>query len=84
MWDVYEESLPMSTYLLAFVVSDFTNKTSGKFSVWTRQEAARSTEYALEVGPKLLDFLEEFFAIQYPLPKIDMVALPDFTAGKFD
>lgn len=84
MWDVYEQSLPMSTYLLAFVVSDFSNKTSGKFSVWTRSDAARSAEYALDVGPKLLKFLEEFFGIDYPLPKIDMIALPDFTAGAME
>lgn len=81
MWDVYQESVPMSTYLFAFVVSDFVNKTAGKFSVWTRSEASRSAEYALEIGPKLLKFLETFFGINYVLPKIDMIALPDFTAG---
>lgn len=74
----------MSTYLLAFVVSDFVNKSSGKFSVWTRSEAARSAEYALEVGPKLLKFLETFFGINYPLPKVDMISLPDFTAGAME
>lgn len=81
VWDIYQESVPMSTYLLAFVVSDFVNKSSGKFSVWTRSEAARSAEYALDIGPKLLKYLETFFGIDYPLPKVDMIALPDFTAG---
>lgn len=80
MWDIYQESVTMSTYLLAFVVSDFVNKSSGKFSVWTRKDASRSAEYALDIGPKLLQFLETFFGIDYPLPKVDMIALPDFTA----
>lgn len=84
VWDIFEESVPMSTYLLAFVVSDFVNRTSGRFSVWARPDAIRSAGYALEIGPKLLDFMESFFGIGYPLPKIDMVALPDFTAGAME
>ena len=30
VFDVFEESLPMSTYLLAFVVSNFTFRKSGE------------------------------------------------------
>lgn len=71
----------MSTYLLAFVVSDFKNITNGRFSVWARPNAIDSARYALEVGPKILEFFEDYFSIKYPLPKIDMIALPDFSAG---
>lgn len=74
----------MSTYLLAFVVSDFVNKSSGIFSVWTRSEALRSAQYALDVAPKILKYWETFFDIKYPLPKVDMIALPDFTAGAME
>ncbi|KAG4068421.1 hypothetical protein HA402_007941 [Bradysia odoriphaga] len=48
------------------------------------KEATRSADYALDVGPKLLKFLETFFGIDYPLPKVDMIALPDFTAGAME
>ena len=30
VWDVYEDSLRMSTYLLAFIVSDFSYRVSAK------------------------------------------------------
>lgn len=80
-WDEFEESMPMSTYLLAFVVSDFKNITNGTFSVWARPDALESARYALEVGPKILAFFEKYFNITYPLPKLDMIALPDFSAG---
>lgn len=80
-WDEFAESVPMSTYLLAFVISDFKNMTDGMFSVWARPEALESARYALEVGPKILRFFEEYFDIKYPLPKIDLIALPDFGAG---
>lgn len=82
VWDIYEESVPMSTYLVAFVVCDFVTKSNGNnFSVWTRKDAIRSMDYALTVGPKALNFLEEFFGVKYPLPKTDMIAIPDFAFG---
>lgn len=80
-WDEFQESVPMSTYLLAFVVSDFSNITDGRFSVWARPNAIESARYALEVGPKILAYFEDYFDIKYPLPKLDMIALPDFSAG---
>lgn len=74
----------MSTYLVAFVVSDFANKSDGNFTVWARKDAIESANYALHVGPKILKHLEEFFQIKYPLPKVDMIALPDFNAGAME
>lgn len=81
VWDEFQESVPMSTYLLAFVVTDFSHQTNNKFAVWTRPEAISSAAYALDIGPKILKHYEEFFGIPFPLPKMDMIALPDFTAG---
>ena len=81
---MYQQSVPMSTYLVAFVVCDYLNLTSGNFAVWARADAIGSARYALSVGPKLLKFLEDFFHIEYPLPKVDMIALPDFSAGAME
>ena len=43
VWDQYEESLQMSTYLLAFVVSDFEYRSGldlgTQFRIWSRKEA---------------------------------------------
>lgn len=74
----------MSTYLVAFVVSDFASKSVGNFSVWAREGAIVSAEYTLDIGPKILDYFAEFYQIKYPLPKMDMVALPDFNAGAME
>lgn len=41
-------------------------------------------ELAKEVGPKCLEFYERFFDISYPLPKQDMIAIPDFSAGAME
>ena len=77
----------MSTYLVAFVVSDFANITNFNdtvFSVWTRNSAIKQAEYGLEIGPKILKYFETYFGIKFPLPKVDMAALPDFAAGAME
>ena len=43
-----------------------------------------SHSYANEIGPKILTFYEEYFGIEYPLPKQDMIAIPDFSAGAME
>ncbi|XP_067616976.1 aminopeptidase N [Eurosta solidaginis] len=84
VWDQFAETLPMSTYLVAYAISDFKHITNGNFSVWARKDAIQSASYALSVGPKILRFLEEYFDLAFPLPKIDMIALPDFQAGAME
>lgn len=74
----------MSTYLVAFAVTDFHYITIGNFSVWAREEALPQANYSLSVGPKILQYYEQFFQIPFPLPKIDMIALPDFSAGAME
>ncbi|KAJ8959933.1 hypothetical protein NQ314_006136 [Rhamnusium bicolor] len=86
VWDIYEESLPMSTYLIAFVVSDFEciTDSNSNVSIWARRSALSQAQYGLKIGPKILKYYEEFFGIKYPLPKLDMVAIPDFSAGAME
>jgi len=90
VWDVYEESVPMPTYLVAFVVSKFGFEVSPStdnnvmFRIWARKDALDQIAYAKEVGPKMLEYFEEYFNVTYPLPKQDMIAIPDFSAGAME
>ena len=87
VWDHFDVSRNMSTYLVAFVVADFVNLHSDQnknVSVWARKSAIDQASYALQVAPKVLKYYEEFFQIGFPLPKIDMVAIPDFAAGAME
>jgi aminopeptidase N len=83
VFDIYPESIKMSTYLVAFVVCDFVNISNEKenFAVWARPDAIHSTDYSLSIGPKIINFLNDFFDIKYPLPKMDLIAVPDFLFG---
>jgi aminopeptidase N len=70
----------MSTYLVAFVVSDLQGYGSSDrlIKMWSRRSLSIQARYAAELTPKILHFFEDYFKIKFPLPKIDMVAIPDF------
>ncbi|XP_072321578.1 aminopeptidase Ey-like [Eucyclogobius newberryi] len=80
----------MSSYLLAFVVCEFTyigNMDTGVLiRIWARQKAIDEGqgEYALEKTGPILSFFEDYYNISYPLNKSDQIALPDFGAGAME
>lgn len=53
-------------------------------AVWAREEAIQQGQYALQIGPPILTFFEDYFNVSYPLPKQDMIAIPDFAAGAME
>lgn len=87
----FMKSVPMSTYLLAFIVCDFkyTNATTGVHNnitirVWTTPAQVNQTEYALGVGKDIITYFEDYYNLGYPLPKQDMIAIPDFSSGAME
>ncbi|CAG2231963.1 ANPEP [Mytilus edulis] len=87
--DNYAVTPKMSTYLLAFIICDFeytvnTTKNNVEYRAWARPEAVGQTPYSLDVGVKVLTYFEEYFNISFPLPKSDMIAVPDFAAGAME
>lgn len=74
----------MSTYLVAFTVSDFQKLSNQMIHVWARREALDQARYAMDLGPKFLNFYTQFFNVKFPLPKVDMIALPDFSSGAME
>uniref|UniRef100_A0A4W6GA41 Leucyl/cystinyl aminopeptidase n=1 Tax=Lates calcarifer TaxID=8187 RepID=A0A4W6GA41_LATCA len=78
--DEFEKtSVKMSTYLVAFIVADFT-----PIKVFFTFKKKEHTDYALSTASKLLEFYNNFFEIDYPLKKLDLVAIPDFLAGAME
>ena len=53
-------------------------------AIWGRRDASGQMAYARDIAPKSLAFFEEYFDIKFPLPKQDMVAIPDFSAGAME
>lgn len=86
--DEFEKSVTMSTYLVAFVVANLSsvsvNVGNTKVSVYAVPDKKDQVQYALDSAAKLLEFYNQFFDIDYPLSKLDMVAIPDFLAGAME
>ncbi|NXC97425.1 AMPN Aminopeptidase, partial [Certhia familiaris] len=91
-WNITEfETTPrMSTYLLAFIVSQFSyvqsNSERTLIRIWGRPSAIKQGQgdYALNVTGSILSFFEGHYNTAYPLPKSDQVGLPDFNAGAME
>jgi len=74
--DTFKTTVRMSTYLVAFVISDFEkigNKSSKNISVEVagRSDAIRNGlgDYSLGEAMKIIDFFADYFDVAYPLEK---------------
>jgi puromycin-sensitive aminopeptidase len=84
----FAESPIMSTYLLAIMVGEFESveaQAEGTLvRVWTTPGKKEQGRFALDVSCRLLSFYNNYFGIPYPLPKLDLIAIPDFAAGAME
>lgn len=85
----FEQTPRMSTYLLAFVVGEVgyqegQTKTGTTVRCYATPLNAPLTTYSVEVAVRCLEFFEDYFGVAYPLSKLDMVALPDFSSGAME
>lgn len=77
----FETTPLMSTYIVAFHVSEFPYVTSSPprsipQRVFSRSNAINSTYSALEASELLIDALSDYIGIEYSLPKLDHLAVP--------
>ena len=78
----------MSTYLLYLGVGEFEflqdKLRNIKIRVITTKGNKKKAKLSLELTKKFLSEYEKYFGIKYPLPKLDMLAIPDFAAGAME
>lgn len=85
----FEPTPKMSTYLLAWVVSQLaeTHTTTNQgvlVGIYATPGHAGSLDYARESAVRILEHYEAYFGIPYPLPKLDLVACPNFAAAAME
>jgi puromycin-sensitive aminopeptidase len=85
----FETTPKMSTYLLAFIYGelDFKEaKTAAGVVVraYATPDNVKFVDSALDVAVKCLDFYNDYYGINYPLAKCDLIALPDFASGAME
>lgn len=83
----------MSTYLIAFIVSDYDiyenydgviTKKRTKHRILANKNFKNSYELPLRVGEELLDDLVGYVGVNYDLPKMDQIGIADFEAGAME
>lgn len=86
--DHFKKTPEMSTYLIAFLVSNFKPRGNDNFTVIARPEAYDQTRYSYDIGQDLLQELNEFTGYPYntmkDTEKMDLAAIPDFSAGAME
>lgn len=86
----FEVSKPMPTYLVAFAVGDFDILESEEplDGVTLRLVAPKGKgvlgEYMLKRTPAVVRYLTEYFGQPFPYEKLDIVAVPNFSAGAME
>ena len=79
VWDIYQQSPPMSTYTLAMAVVpkkyDVMKIKDGKrvLGVWTRTYDEEQRNRILNETMSFLSFFENYFGVKEMLPKIDYI-----------
>ncbi|ODQ79732.1 hypothetical protein BABINDRAFT_49119 [Babjeviella inositovora NRRL Y-12698] len=78
----------MSTYLVAFVIGELnyieTDAYRVPIRVYTTPGLEEQGRFSLDLAAKTLAFFDKTFGIDYPLPKMDMIAIHDFSAGAME
>ncbi|KAJ7697953.1 leucyl aminopeptidase [Mycena metata] len=95
-WQItkFQKSPPMSSYLVAFANGPFAYleksvvmPLSGRtvpLRVYATPDIIDQGEFCLEITGKVLPLYEQMFDIEYPLPKLDILAAHDFDIGAME
>lgn len=79
----------MSTYIVAYISGKLEaltkiTKKNIPISVYAHKDEKEWGLYAAEVAVECLEIFEEYFDINYPLPKLDLVTIPTFVSGAME
>ncbi len=84
----FERTPSMPTYLLVLVVGELEQISSraGRIEtrVWFTEGKREKAAYALNNSKRLLAYFENYFGVDYPLPKLDHIALPGGFGGAME
>ena len=86
---VFETTPRMSTYLLALVAGDLSKLSSSgggtPINTYAPTGEQQRSDYALHAATVILPYYNDYFGIPYPLPKLDLLAIPgNYEAGAME
>ncbi len=84
---VFHPTPRMSTYLVFFGVGPFVtvpDEADPRVRVLCLPGSESYAGFGRDFGVKALTYCEDYYAIPYPLPKLDLIAVPDFAFGAME
>lgn len=85
---IFNTTPKMSSYLLFFGIGEFEflEDHYGKFAIRiaTLPKKKKYAKFSLAFSRKALEFCEDYYNVEYPLAKLDLIAIPDFAAGAME
>ncbi|XP_024941271.1 aminopeptidase N isoform X3 [Cephus cinctus] len=93
VWDHFKETPEMSTFQLALAITDFEsisptkmvnemNGTRLNVKIWARKEYIDSLKNVPDKVVEIINYLQDYFNCSIGLPKLDLMAMPFYTATK--
>ena len=87
--DTFADTMQMSTYLMAFIVGDLeatepTDVGGVPLRIVHVRGKSALTGFGLEAGAFALAWLVDYYGIDYPGTKVDLIAVPDFAFGAME
>lgn len=81
---LFKPTLYMSTYLVAWVIGELEYVADENIRVFSPKGQKEYGKFSLGVAKHCLSFFESYFDVPYQMEKLDMVAIPDFSAGAME
>lgn len=84
-----QTSVPVPTYLLAFLISEFEsksliNKNGFEHRIFAQPNGMAAADFGLTVGLRTMDAFEEYLGVKFTLPKMDQAAVPGLRPGAME
>ncbi|MGA9391988.1 MAG: M1 family metallopeptidase [Candidatus Sulfotelmatobacter sp.] len=84
----FATTVKMSSYLAALVVGNFEyieGEADGiPIRVYSTPGKKEMGKFALDSAEHILSYYDKYFSIKYPYEKLDLIGLPDFSAGAME
>ncbi len=85
---VFKETIPMSTYLVAFIIGEFDATAPVDAGTPLRVVHVPGKEsltgWAQQIGAFSLKYFADYYGLKYPGDKLDLIAIPDFASGAME
>jgi puromycin-sensitive aminopeptidase len=85
----FADTIPMSTYLVAFIVGDFEASEpimvgNTPLRIWCVPGKKNFAAFGQAIAAFSLEYFERYYGRPYPGDKLDLIAIPDFASGAME